>query len=331
MIRQFHCEQSLLSKTLSLVTHTSYRKKSNSNILVWAIIGLIYSGFCQSFLLLPQISIFHTHQHNSIDTPPRGLTTLNMNDRQKHFISQRIVSSSLISPLFVKQQRKIPSVPTSAFLITSLFLPIWSVTLLPVTLLYQTGKRILLSLIGEKRQLTAPLDSGYVVNKTQIVPRSERKYDIVILGATGFTGRLALLHLLDKYYDKDDGGTDLVKRRVHWAIAGRDEKKLCKILAETAKELNLNSDNVLKTIDRIIVDTSIPATMPKLVEQARCIATTVGPYTLYGNSVMEFCAKFGTHYVDITGEIDFIKLMIHQWQSTASQTGSILVPFCGHE
>jgi short subunit dehydrogenase-like uncharacterized protein len=67
-----------------------------------------------------------------------------------------------------------------------------------------------------------------------------------------------------------------------------------------------------------------------LVQNTRVVATTAGPYTLYGNSVVEFCAKFGTHYVDITGEVDWVKAMICQWQSTAQQTGAKLIPFCGH-
>ncbi len=59
--------------------------------------------------------------------------------------------------------------------------------------------------------------------------------------------------------------------------------------------------------------------------------TTAGPFTLYGTSVVEFCAKFGTHYCDITGEVSFVQTMINLWESTAKNTGAKLIHFCGND
>jgi short subunit dehydrogenase-like uncharacterized protein len=83
-------------------------------------------------------------------------------------------------------------------------------------------------------------------------------------------------------------------------------------------------------LETILVDTSIPSTLPNLVNQTRVVVTTAGPYALYGSSVVEFCAKFGTHYVDITGEVDWVKAMMCLWQSTAHATGAKLISFCGN-
>jgi hypothetical protein len=163
------------------------------------------------------------------------------------------------------------------------------------------------------------LDSGHVVGPSTIVPRSERQYDIVVLGATGFTGYLAARHLAKTYG---------VNQSVKWAIAGRSATKLEQV--KSALALELNQPEIATSLETIVVDTSIPATLPKLVSVTRVVASTAGPYSLYGNSVVEFCAKFGTHYVDITGEVLWVQAMLCQWQTTAQASGAILVPFCGH-
>lgn len=71
--------------------------------------------------------------------------------------------------------------------------------------------------------------------------------------------------------------------------------------------------------------------LPTLVKDTRAIITTAGPFQKYGSNVVEFCAKYGTHYVDITGESDWVKTMILQWDSTAQKTGAKLVSMCGHD
>jgi Saccharopine dehydrogenase NADP binding domain len=277
----------------TLVNHRTFLKRKNSNSLSFS-------------------------NRMSTSTPASTVDIANNNIKN---------DSEWISPL-VKNNNIIPTIPFPVLLATvGIALPIWSVTILPITIAYQVGRTIVKKIgFGTTKSVTPVIDSGYVADPTSIIPQSKRKYDLVVLGATGFTGRLAVRHLLKTYGTK---GTD-----IKWAIAGRNEEKLKSILIDVATECNVEKDvmtSLLDDIDIIIVDTSLPSTMPKLVSNAKCIATTAGPYTFYGNSVIEFCCKYGTHYVDITGEIDWIRLMIHTWSSTAKQTGAKLIPFCGHE
>jgi short subunit dehydrogenase-like uncharacterized protein len=261
-------------------------------------------------------------------------------------------------------ERTLPSISTGAtFATLALVVPVWAVTVLPLTVLYQVGKKTALSLTltltkskdkskskdsNEKHpDHLPPLDSGYVVDPALVVDRPDRQYDVVVLGATGFVGGLCVRYLAETYgldgapntaaaaaasqqkkKKKAGGGT---KGGVKWAIAGRSAAKLDAVKQQLAVDLNLSLEHVRASIDSIVVDVTVPATLPALVSQTRAVATTAGPYTFYGNAVVEFCAKFGTHYVDITGEVDWVRAMLAQWQDTAVRSGAKLVPFCGHD
>lgn len=221
----------------------------------------------------------------------------------------------LVSPV-EKEGRKIPTVPYSSFLVTAALTPVWATVFLPITLLYQVGRFAVRPLF--KKLLPLPrIDSGYQVKPSQIVPRSDRKYDVVVLGATGFCGSLAVRHLARRYG---------VNQAVKWAIAGRSQGKLDSVKRDLAKELNMPE---IESVDVIVVDTSVPSTMPALVKDTRTVASTAGPFSLYGSSVVEFCAKFGTNYVDITGEVGWVRGMVNHWQKTAVSTGAKLVSMCG--
>jgi short subunit dehydrogenase-like uncharacterized protein len=227
-------------------------------------------------------------------------------------------TTPLASPVLT-EHRHVPTPSTLTFLATLLATPICAVTVLPLTILYQVGRAALGPLL-KKDASSKLLDSGYVVDPARILPQDARKYDIVVLGATGFTGRLAVRHLAKTY---GTAGTT-----VKWAMAGRSQHKLDAVKEELAQELGLDD---LHKIDCIVVNTSVPSTLPALVQDTRVVATTAGPYALYGSSVVEFCAKFGTHYVDITGEVDWVKAMATQWNDVARQTGAKLISFCGHD
>jgi short subunit dehydrogenase-like uncharacterized protein len=220
--------------------------------------------------------------------------------------------------------KRVPAVPWSWFIATAAFLPIWAVTILPVSLFYQLGKAAVHHLVdpvvGTTSRPLMNLDSGYVVGDSQLIPRAQRKYDIVILGATGFTGRLATRHLAKTYG---------VGKVVTWAIAGRSLDKLQHVRQSLADELDM--PELVAKLEIIVVDTSVPSTLPKLVEHTRVVATTAGPFALFGSPVVEFCAKFGTHYVDITGEVGWVKAMLQMWQETAQKTGAKIISFCGHD
>jgi short subunit dehydrogenase-like uncharacterized protein len=115
-----------------------------------------------------------------------------------------------------------------------------------------------------------------------------------------------------------------VNNEVKWAIAGRSEAKLNKL----KEELATIAPNALD-LDTIIVDTTKPSTMHNLVKDTRAIITSAGPFWKYGSKVVEFCVKYGTDYVDTTGENGWNKEMIMKWNKVAVQTGSKVISLCG--
>lgn len=81
----------------------------------------------------------------------------------------------------------------------------------------------------------------------------------------------------------------------------------------------------------IIIITSDPSTLPGLVKNTRAVSSTAGPFEKYGSPVVEYCAKYGTNYADITGEVNWSKHMTLAWEETAQQTGAKIVSLCGSD
>ena len=231
-----------------------------------------------------------------------------------------LLSTDDIYALVDAHGHHIQPVSTGTFLTTLLIaIPAW-LCVLPLSILYQTGFAILRAVIGNKPHpdLT-PIDSGIQVNAKDIIDRSKRTYDVVLLGASGFTGSLAVEHLLKTYG---------VNQSVNWAIAGRSKAKLEDLKRKIAKELG--NDDILQ-VNVLIVDTTNPSTLPTLVSNTKVVISTAGPFEKYGSPVVEFCAKYGTHYVDITGESDWVRTMILHWDKTAQLTGAKIVSMCGND
>jgi short subunit dehydrogenase-like uncharacterized protein len=217
--------------------------------------------------------------------------------------------------------KRIESASTIEFLATvGLLVPIWVTLMLPSTLVYQLFKGVR-DLISPPREFVpqSPFDSGYKVSPNEITPRGERTFDIVVLGATGFAGKLAVRHLAKTYG---------FGKHIKWAIAGRSKQKLENIIADLVAELDMPE---LANVDIIIADTSVPSTLPNLVRDTKTVVSTAGPFWQYGSSVVEFCAKFGTNYADITGESSWVKSMMARWQDTAKATGAKIVCLAGHD
>ena len=144
------------------------------------------------------------------------------------------------------------------------------------------------------------------------IPFAQRKYDVILLGATGFTGGLAAKYLGKQY----EGG------KVKWAIAGRRREAL-----EKVRDALPNPADA----DIIVVDTAKEETLHELVYNTRSVATTVGPFALYGTQVVRYCAHYGTHYCDITGEVDWVEETIDRFDVTAKKSGARIVHCCGHD
>ncbi|MDR9453346.1 MAG: saccharopine dehydrogenase NADP-binding domain-containing protein [Wenzhouxiangella sp.] len=139
-----------------------------------------------------------------------------------------------------------------------------------------------------------------------------KPHDLVIMGATGFTGRLVVEYLLGCY------GTD---GELNWAIAGRSEDKLNALRDELGAE-------VLPVIQ---ADSHDRASLDQLVEKTHVVCSTVGPYALYGDELVAACVDAGTDYCDLTGEVPWMRRMLDQHAEKAKQTGARIVHCCGFD
>lgn len=142
---------------------------------------------------------------------------------------------------------------------------------------------------------------------------NDKKYDVVIFGATGFTGKLVVEYFLSQYADND---------QISWAMAGRNMEKL----AQVRDELNAPADTPLIEANGDDADS-----IAKLVAQTAVVLTTVGPYQIYGENLVSACASSGTGYVDLCGEPTWMHDMINKYQSQAEQSGAKIVFSCGFD
>ena len=141
-------------------------------------------------------------------------------------------------------------------------------------------------------------------NTRPILPRT---YDIIIYGATGFTGQQCTRYFLEH-----------IPSDLRWAIAGRNQKRL-EALAKTYQRPWLYADaEDLESIDR-------------LCAQTRVILSTAGPFTLYSDAVVEACVRHKTHYVDISGETPWIKSLIDRFHHQAEKEQTVILPACGFD
>ncbi|MDO3687643.1 trans-acting enoyl reductase family protein [Micromonospora sp. C28ISP2-4] len=145
--------------------------------------------------------------------------------------------------------------------------------------------------------------------------RADRTYDLVLFGATGFTGALTAEYLARHAPD-----------RLRWALAGRNPDKLAAVRNRLAA-----IDPALADLPLLTADVTDPASLRAVAECARVVATTVGPYVHHGEPLVAACAAAGTDYLDITGEPEFVDRMYVQHHAEAVRTGARLVHACGFD
>ena len=139
-------------------------------------------------------------------------------------------------------------------------------------------------------------------------PTDEREFDVILFGATGFTGRQTVA-----YFARH------APAGVRWAIAGRDAHRL---------------DDVARAWGDpacIVGDSQDVAAMAELAGRTRVMLTTVGPYALHGQALVEACIAAGTHYVDITGETAWVRDLIDRFHDKAAASATRIVPCCGFD
>jgi short subunit dehydrogenase-like uncharacterized protein len=145
------------------------------------------------------------------------------------------------------------------------------------------------------------------------MPSEQRALDIVVYGASGFTGRLVAEYLAANYHGPD---------APRWAMAGRSAAKLSAVREAIGAP---------EETELIEADSSDPPSLARMAQRTRVIISTVGPYQLYGAELVAACAKAGTDYVDLCGEPAWMRHMIDAHEAASKASGANIVFSCGFD
>jgi len=140
---------------------------------------------------------------------------------------------------------------------------------------------------------------------------ADRDLSVVVFGAGGVTGRRVAAYLAERAGEVD----------ARWAVAGRDPAKLARVLGEIG----------VAAPETIVADVGDPASLAAMASRTSVVLDLVGPYALYGEPVIEACVANGAHYVDLTGEIPFVRQIIDSFHERAGAAGVKIVEVCGFE
>jgi short subunit dehydrogenase-like uncharacterized protein len=144
---------------------------------------------------------------------------------------------------------------------------------------------------------------------------SSRTYDVVLFGATGYTGGLTAEYLARN-----------APADARWALAGRNAAKL-----EAVRTRLAAIKPACEKLELLSADSNDPDSLKRVAQSARVVITTVGPYILHGEPLVAACAAAGTDYVDLTGEPEFVDLMWLRYHEQATQSGARIVHCCGFD
>lgn len=144
----------------------------------------------------------------------------------------------------------------------------------------------------------------------------DRRFDVILFGATGFTGKLVAEYLAEHARRND----------LRWAIAGRSKDKLEAVRDDLAKH-----DESLATLAILVADSHDVAALNALAAETRVVVTTVGPYAKYGLELARVCARRGTSYCDLTGEPNFVRSVIDECHAIAKETRACIVHCAGYD
>jgi len=135
--------------------------------------------------------------------------------------------------------------------------------------------------------------------------KDNREFDMIVYGATGYTGRLVAEYLDQHYGNREDGPS--------WAMGGRSLDKLEAVRDEIGAP---------DTTPLMVTDANDPASLEAMCNRTRVVLTTVGPYQLYGDALVEACVKTGTDYADLCGEPGWMREMIDEHHEAAKASGA---------
>jgi short subunit dehydrogenase-like uncharacterized protein len=142
---------------------------------------------------------------------------------------------------------------------------------------------------------------------------ADRDYDVVLYGASGFTGKQTVRYFVEK----------TLPGELRWAIAGRNREKLEAVKSQVS--------GAAKDVDVLVADSRDQTTVDAIVSRTRVMLTTAGPFALYGGAIVDACVRFKTHYVDITGETTWVKGLIDRYHNRAAADGTRIIPCCGFD
>jgi short subunit dehydrogenase-like uncharacterized protein len=142
---------------------------------------------------------------------------------------------------------------------------------------------------------------------------TERQYDVVLYGASGFTGRQTVQYFAGNAQRSD----------IRWAIAGRNRQAL-----EAARE---QAGEDARSTDILVADAHDQLQVDAIASKTRILLNTAGPFSLYGSKIVDACVRYKTHYVDITGETSWVRDLIDRYHDRAAADGTRIVPCCGFD
>jgi short subunit dehydrogenase-like uncharacterized protein len=148
--------------------------------------------------------------------------------------------------------------------------------------------------------------------------KSTRELEVVVWGASGFTGRLTAEHLLTRF-----GAAGSLR----WAIAGRNAAKLESVRSGLARDTGADA----RALPILVGDGEDVAFLDQMTRRTRVVCSTVGPYAKYGSALVAACARSGADYCDLTGEVPWMQRMIDAHQAAAVGSGARIVFSCGFD
>ncbi|MEB3338086.1 MAG: saccharopine dehydrogenase NADP-binding domain-containing protein [Leptolyngbyaceae bacterium] len=139
---------------------------------------------------------------------------------------------------------------------------------------------------------------------------TNRRYDVVLYGASGFVGRQTVQYFAQQTRPGE----------VRWAIAGRNRQKLEAVKAQVGVD-----------VDVLVADSQDQPALDAIAAQTQVLLTTAGPFALYGDGIVDACVRLRTHYVDITGETPWVKELCDRYHQQAASDGTRIIPCCGFD
>lgn len=153
------------------------------------------------------------------------------------------------------------------------------------------------------------------------VPKGDRPYEIVVFGASGFTGQYVVEYVAKAVAKQGDG--------LKWAVAGRSESKLKDVLKAASDSTGV--EGLEKNIPLVICDVSDQESLNQMAKTTKLVLNCVGPYRFYGEAVVKACVENGAHHIDISGEPQFLETMQLKYSEQAEANGVFVVGSCGFD